>query len=307
MTIDHVLMLGFGGPTAPSEIRPFLEEVTRGQRIPPQRLDAVAHHYDAVGGSSPYNACATRLAERVREQLQASGLPLPLFLAMRNWHPFFRDVLTEIHGRGLRHGLALILAPHRSQSSFEKYVERLQEAQQAAGATAIRYDFAGPWFAHPRFIEAQAARVEEALAGLDPAFRRDAHVVFCAHSIPIDMPGREGYEREFRRSSELTAERLNIEPSRWSLAYQSRSGPPAQPWLTPDVTEHLKQLAGQGVHRVVLAPIGFLFDHVEVLYDLDIEAAQTAADLGLTARRASTVMDHPAFVSMWIDIIGSPA
>lgn len=300
--IDHVLMIGFGGPTKPEELRPFLAEVQRGGvPIPPERLEAVIHHYDAVGGCSPYNEHTIRQFQALRTVLAERHIKLPIFLGMRNWHPFLHETMTEIKARGLRQGLGIILAPHRSDASHEKYVRAVEEAKARATA-AVAYAYLPSWHDHPLFIEAQAAQTERALASLPAAARANAVLVFTAHALPVAMAQRSPYAQEVARSSTLVAERL--ERTRWSLAYQSRSGNPKVPWLEPDVETVLKQLRAQGESHAILVPIGFLSDNVEVLYDLDIEAKQAAAALGLKLVRASTVMDHPKFIALLADLIG---
>ena len=300
MSPDHILIIGFGGPERPEDVRPFLEEVTRGARVPAARLDEVAHHYAVIGGASPYNASTFRLVEALNARLRVAQATLPVFVGMRNWRPFLRDALREIHARGLRQGLGFILAPHRSDASFEKYVRSVEEARRLC-AEEIRYDYVGPWHDHPGFSGAQAERVRDVLDTLPAGVRADAHLLFSAHSIPLEMAARSRYAEEFETSSRLVAQRLGH--AAWSLAYQSRSGDPRQPWLEPDVGAALQRLRASGVLRVIVVPIGFLFDHTEVLYDLDIEASDQARRLGLEFRRASTVTDHPAFVETLAQMI----
>lgn len=301
MRIDHVLMIGFGGPTKPEEIQPFLEEVTRGLPIPPARVQEVARHYEAVGGRSPYQEYTLRLFTKLRERLQAREVPLPVFLGMRNWHPFLRETMGEIKRAGLTHGLGVILAPHRSQSSFEKYVQNVEDAKTHASAAQIRYDYLRPWHQHPLFIEAQADQVRTVLSRRPAEAQERAHLLFSAHSIPVDMAQRCAYVEEIRASSAAVAKALGR--AHWSLGYQSRSGSPKQPWLEPDVESVLRRLQEEGVRDVVVVPIGFLCDNVEVLFDLDIEAKAEADRLGVRYARASTVMDHPAFVEMLAALI----
>lgn len=295
MPYDHVLMIGFGGPERPEDIRPFLTEVTRGTRVPEARLQDVVHHYEAVGGRSPYNAYTRRLFAAMVERLRQEGIDAPCFLGMRNWHPFLRDTLDEIRGQGLTRGIGLILAPHRSEASFEKYVRAVEEANAASGAS-VTYDYLPPWHEHPLFIEAQADQVRQALERLPLAERASAHLLFTAHSIPREMAQRSRYAQEFESSSRLVAERLGC--AAFSCAYQSRSGPPSQPWLEPDVAAAIRTLATAGVRQVVVVPVGFLCDNVEVLFDLDIEARGEAERAAIGFSRASTVMDHPRFVEL---------
>lgn len=298
---DHLLMVGFGGPTRPEEIRPFLAEVTRGAPIPPARLENVLHHYEAVGGRSRYNEDTERLVRALELLLRARGIHHPVFMGMRNWHPFLKDVMATIRQRGLRRGLGVILAPHRSDASFDKYIRNVEEAKAHASATAIEYEYLGPWYDHSGFIEAQADEVGKVLQALSPVERERVHLLFCAHSIPAAMAQQCGYAQEFETSSHAVAERL--EHRGWSLAYQSRSGTPQEPWLEPDVESVIRQLPDRGARHVVVVPIGFLCEHVEVLFDLDIEARQEAQRAGLGYHRASTVLDHPSFVEMFAQLI----
>lgn len=297
--IDHILIIGFGGPTKPDEIQPFLEEVTRGLPIPPARVQEVAHHYEAVGGRSPYNEYTRRFFTKLQERLRATGVGLPMFLGMRNWHPFLRDVMGEIKRQGLTRGLGVILAPHRCDSSYEKYIRNVENATVHAAALDIHYEYLPPWHEHPLFIEAQAAQVKRALKSAPPG----AHLLFSAHSIPVEMAQRCRYVEEFRASSEAVAKALGW--TKWSLAYQSRSGNPRQPWLEPDVASAIRELKQQDARHVIVVPIGFLCDHVEVLFDLDIEAKQAAQEAGIGFSRASTVMDHPKFVEMFAQLIAT--
>ncbi len=299
MSFDHLLLIGFGGPEKPEEVRPFLERLTQGTRIPEARLQEVARHYEATGGFSPYNAHALRLFGKLQQELRASGVDLPLFLGMRNWRPFLADTLREISGKGLRRGLGIILAPHRSDASFGRYVKSVAASAQEAGA-AVEYEYLRPWHDHPLFIQAQAERVRPLLSAGN-GDGAAAHLLFTAHSIPTEMARASAYEQEIRDSSRLTAEALGA--AGWSVAYQSRSGPPGQPWLEPDVAAEIRRLQSAGRRTLVVVPIGFLFDHTEVLYDLDIEAKQAAEGQGLRFLRAPTVMDHSQFVRMFAELI----
>lgn len=287
---DHALLIGFGGPEKPAEVRPFLERLTRGTRIPEDRLREVESHYRVTGGFSPYNAHARRLFEKLQEQLEA-----PLFLGMRNWQPFLADTLRGITDRGLRSGLAVVLAPHRSEASFGRYLKSLETAVQETGGQ-VEYKILPPWYEHPGFIGAQAERIRP-LWG-DGAGRR---LLFTAHSIPLEMAKASSYAAEIEASGRAVAQTVGTK--RWSVAYQSRSGPPGQPWLEPDVLSEIRRLKTDGVSAVVVVPIGFLFDHTEVLYDLDVEAKHAAEREGLIFLRAPTVMDHPQFVRMLAELI----
>ncbi len=301
MGFDHILLIGFGGPARPEDVLPFLQVVTKGTNVPEARLREVAHHYEQTGGFSPYNEHAFRLADRLRKSLEAEGIALPVFIGMRNWHPFFKETLLQISQKGLKKGIGVILAPHRSYSSFEKYTASLEEAQKETGTASIRYDYLGPWHTHPLFIAAQADHVRKILDPLDPREKEATQLIFCAHSIPSQIAGISRYAEEFKESSACVARQLKHDA--WTTAYQSRSGPPSQPWLEPDIGNVIRDLKKKGWRRAVVVPVGFLFDHTEVLYDLDLEAKNDAREAGIEFQRASTVMDHPKFVTMFIELI----
>lgn len=299
---DHILIIGFGGPENREEIMPFLEHVTRNRNIPEARLQEVARHYEKVGGFSPYNAYTFQLADKLKASLLAEGMGLPVFVGMRNWHPFLDVTLSDIKIRGLKKGLGIILAPHRSETSYERYIQNVKDARQAVEAEGIEYQYLKPWHDHPLFIQAQADEVKKVLDALASAEQKEVHLLFSAHSIPLNMSGCAGYRDEFRRSSELVASELGV--NRWSLAYQSRSGNPREAWLEPDVLSAIRQLAEKGEKRVALVPVGFLCDNVEVLYDLDVEAKEAAEKAGIQYLRARTVTDNPKFVAMLKTLIG---
>ncbi len=300
-SFDHILFIGFGGPEKPEDVWPFLKEVTRGIPIPEERLKDVAHHYEAIGGSSPYNRYTLKLLQKIQENLESKDIALPVFLGMRNWHPFLKDTLAEIERKGYEKGLGIILAPHRSDTSFEKYLRNLEEAKTLAKAENIQYEFLRPWFDHKGFIEAQTDEVQKILDPLNAEEKAKTYVIFSAHSIPVEMAGKSRYVEEFHISSQRVARELKIE--NWNIAYQSRSGNPRQPWLEPGVVAVLRGLSNKGFKNVLLVPVGFLSDNAEVLYDLDIEAKQEAEKCGLKYLRASTVMDHPLFAKMFADLI----
>ena len=297
MGFDHILIVGFGGPPRPEDVIPFLENVTRGRNILPARLQAVALHYKETGGSSPYNKYAQQLLEQIEKSLRSANITLPIFIGMRNWTPTLREVVQKIQQQGLRKGLAVVLAPHRSFASFDQYVQNIEEAKESAGAAELSYEYLPSWGTHPLFIQAQAETVRHVL-GEDSSL---THILFCAHSIPREMAEKSCYVEDFSAASELVARSLGH--SEWSCVYQSRSGSPHQQWLEPDVCDAIAALKDEECSRVVVVPIGFISDHTEVLYDLDIEARQEAAAAELGFARASTVMIHPKFVEMFTQLI----
>jgi ferrochelatase len=299
--VDAVLLIAFGAPTAPEEIRPFLQLVSRGRRIPPERLEEVAHHYERMpGGRSPLNELTDRQADGLRQALTGAGLHLPVFVGMRNWHPFLRETLAAMAAAGHRLGFAIILSPFRSEASWERYMKDVAGARQEV-ADAPEVTFAPPWGEHPAFAEAAADCVRTALEKVPAAERGETAVVFTAHSIPRTMAAASPYVDDFTAAARAVAGRLGL--ARWTLAYQSRSGGAGDPWLEPDIGHVVQQLAAGGTRHVVVMPLGFVCDHVEVLYDLDIEARALAAEHGLAFHRASAVNDHPQFVAMLADLV----
>jgi len=299
--IDAVLLVAFGGPTAPAEIRPFLENVTRGRHIPPERLDEVAHHYERMpGGRSPLNELTEAQAEGLRRALAAAGHARPVFVGMRNWRPYLHETLAAMTAGGHRRALAIVLSTFRTEASWDRYVADVEAARaRTPGAPAIVV--APPWFAHPRYVAAAADGVRRALAEVPAAQRAEAPLVFTAHSVPVAMAEASPYVADFATTARAVAATLGH--ARWALAYQSRSGSPREPWLEPDVADAITALAKDGARHVVVAPIGFVCDHVEVLYDLDIEARRVAAEHGVTFHRAPAVNAHPEFVAMLADLV----
>ncbi|MFQ5911824.1 MAG: ferrochelatase [Nitrospinota bacterium] len=293
---DGILLMGFGGPTRREEVRPFLERVLRNRKVPQGRIDEVEHHYEVCGGRSPFTDLTFRQARALNDRLERSGLPLPVYTGMRNWHPFIKDVIETMACDGVRVSLGVILAPHRAKASWEAYQTAVGEALRRLGDKAPRFEYLDGWHDHPLFIEAVAERVREVLDGIGEERRKKALLVFTAHSIPTGMAKQSPYVEQFTESSAAVAERLEM--GQWTTAYQSRSGNPREPWLEPDVKEVLGEYAGRGFRDIVLVPIGFLCDHTEVLYDLDVEARQVAEGLGVRLLRAGTVGDHPRFIEM---------
>ena len=299
---DAVLMIAFGGPTKPEEIRPFLANVLRGVPVPPGRLEEVAHHYEEVGGRSPINELTFRQAKALAELLDREGPRLPVYVGMRYWHPLVSEAVERMMRDGVRRAVGLIMAAHDSgAASWGKYVNAVTKALEAAGPVAPRVEYAPACSNHPDFIAAVAEQVRLQLEEI-PSERRDGtHLVFTAHSIPSSMAAVSPYVQQLQDSCRLVAKALGH--ARWSLAYQSRSGDPRQPWLEPDVSDVLRELSAEGCRSVVLAPIGFVCDHVEVLFDLDLEARALAASLGIELRRASTVNDHPLYIRALADMV----
>ncbi|HET7138226.1 MAG TPA: ferrochelatase [Gaiellaceae bacterium] len=288
---DAIVVVSFGGPEGPDDVLPFLENVTRGRGVPRERLLEVAHHYDRFGGVSPINAQNRELIAALERELHAHGVDLPVYFGNRNWQPLLPDTLRAMRDDGVRNALAFLTSAYSSYSGCRQYRENLFDAQQEVGPGAPAVSRLRMLYNHPGFVEANADHLREALATLPEA----AHVAFTAHSIPVAMAKNCAYEAQLRETARLVAEAAGA--GERQVVYQSRSGAPHVPWLEPDVCDHLDRLAARGASGVVVAPIGFVSDHLEVLYDLDFEAREKAAELGLPFARARTAGTHPAFVA----------
>jgi ferrochelatase len=301
---DSILIVGFGGPERPDDVIPFLENVTRGRNIPRERLLEVAEHYHHFGGVSPINAQVRELIAALRAELDRQNIALPIYWGNRNWHPMLPDTLAQMTQAGRKRTLAIVLAAYSSYSSCRQYREDIERATASAGVDAPRVDKMRVFYNHPLFIAANADRVREALGTLAAGNGQSpAHLTFTAHSIPLSMARYCDYERQLSETCRLVAEDVGVEPRRWQLVYQSRSGRLQDPWLEPDILDHLRELKTRGFHNVVIHPIGFLSDHMEVLFDLDEEARQCSAELGLSMVRSGTVGIHPRFISMLGELI----
>jgi ferrochelatase len=308
---EAVLLLSFGGPEGPEEVLPFLENVTRGRGIPRERLSEVGEHYLLFGGRSPINDQCRKLIAALRDELAARGLALPLYWGNRNWAPFLGDEVRAIEAAGLRRVLAVVTSAYPSYSSCRQYRENLYDA---ADGRAVQIDRIRHYADHPGFVAASVDATLAALRRLGPA-ATGARLVFVTHSIPVSMAVTAGPEPRTSAGAYVdwhlaVAEEVTRQVVAalghgldYDLAYCSRSGPPGQPWLEPDVNDHLRALHEQGQRAVVLVPIGFVSDHMEVIFDLDTEAAATAAELGLACERAATAGVHPAFVAGLADLM----
>jgi ferrochelatase len=302
---DAVLLVAFGGPQGLADIRPFLANVLRGRRVSAERIEEVAHHYELFGGVSPITDLTMKQAAGLREGLATRGCPLPVYVGMRNWHPYLADTLAEMSRYGIRRAVGVLAAAHRSYSSCTQYRENVADARRTlreSGLADVEVTFVGDWHLSPGFIRANAEHIFEALATLPETVRDRAEIVFTAHSIPTPMADRYPYAQQIRASADAVLAALHdTRPAR--VVYQSRSGRPEDPWLGPDINEHLEAAASAGATAVVVCPIGFVCDHVEVLYDLDVEAAETARRLGLPLARAAAANDDPAFIATLTDSV----
>jgi len=295
------LLVSFGGPEGPDDVMPFLRNVTAGRNVPDDRLAAVAAHYSLFGGVSPINAQCRALFGAIEKDFAANGVDLPVYWGNRNWHPYLADTLRQMAADGISRAIAFATSAYSSYSSCRQYLEDVDRARAVVGEHAPRIVKIRPYFRHPGFIAAFTAAAERAVASLPEAVRAAPDLVFTAHSIPRSMAAASGpaggaYQAQLAEVARLVAAGLG--KSTWRLAYQSRSGSPAVPWLEPDISDCLGALARSGSQAVVIVPIGFVSDHMEVIFDLDVEAAQTARDLGLPMARAATPGTDRRFVAM---------
>jgi ferrochelatase len=304
---DAILVVGFGGPERREDVIPFLENVTRGRNVPYERLIEVAEHYHGLGGASPINSQVRALVTALRPELDGRRITLPIFWGNRNWEPFLADTLAKMTAMRIRRALAVVLSAFSSYSSCRQYREDIGRAQAAAGPNAPEVDKVRSYYNHPEFIAANGERVREAMAAALVEDRDLPHVVFTAHSIPVAMALNCDYEQQLRESCRLVAAEVGIGNERWSLAYQSRSGRPGDPWLDPDILESITELGGRGVKSLLIHPIGFLSDHMEVLHDLDVEARGCAKALGIRLLRSQTVGTHHRFVALLVELIAERA
>lgn len=298
---DAILIVSFGGPEGMDEVMPFLENVTRGRNIPRERLEGVAHHYALFSGVSPINAQNRELIARLRTELDSSGITLPIYWGNRNWQPYLTDTLDQMRQDGIHRALAFVTSAYSSYSGCRQYREDIQQARERVGEGAPFVDKIRVFYNHPAFVEVNADHLHEALSQIPTERRESASVVFTAHSIPLSMASQSAYEAQLMEASRLVAEAVGVQS--WQLVYQSRSGSPSQPWLEPDILDYLKTLHDRESTDVVILPIGFVSDHIEVLYDLGYEAKALADELGLNLIVAPTVGNDPRYIRMIRDLI----
>ena len=300
---DAVLFVSFGGPDKADDVLPFLENVLRGRRVPKDRMLEVAEHYYHFGGKSPINEQNIALIDAIRQELTTSGLDLPVYWGNRNWYPFLTDTIQDMKDAGVRRALAFVTSGFSCYSGCRQYRENIQEARDTVGPEAPEIDKIRVFFNHPGFVHPMARNVRSAMESLGS--KPQTPVLFTAHSIPLSMADSSDYCKQLQEASRLVAEQAKI--SNWKLVYQSRSGPPSQPWLEPDVCDAIRDLHEQGESNVVIVPIGFISDHMEVLFDLDTEAADLCKELGMKMARANTAGTDPEFVQMIRDLIAERA
>ena len=316
-SFDALLVVSFGGPEKHEDVLPFLENVLRGKNVPRERLLEVAEHYYHFDGRSPINDQNKQLIAALEDECKSSGVAMPVYWGNRNWHPFLADTLKQMQTDGIRRAAAFTTSAFGSYSGCRQYREDIARAQEAAGAQAIIIEKLPNFCGRDEFIEAMTDRVRAAMAELSPAKQSGAghpqaehsgaghlkaeQLIFTAHSIPVNMADASPYVRQLEEASARVAAACGM--SNWTLVYQSRSGPPTQPWLSPDVCEYLREQHAAGLQSVVICPIGFISDHMEVLYDLDTEARALCDQLGLKMVRAGTAGAHPKLVSMVCDML----
>ena len=298
---DALLLVSFGGPEGSDDVVPFLENVLRGRNVPAARLREVAAHYEHFGGRSPINDQCRALLAALREELDRFGPQLPVYWGNRNWHPFLADAIRRMAGDGVCRALAFVTSAFGSYSACRQYLDDIERARAALGPGAPEIHKLRAFYNHPGYVQPLVEAAAAAFDRVSASRRAAAELVFAAHSIPRSMAATSPYEAQLRETAGLVAASLGR--AQWSLVYQSRSGPPGQPWLEPDVVDHLRALASAGVKDVVVSPIGFVSDHMEVLYDLDLEAKGRALELGLNMVRAATAGTHPRFVRMVRELV----
>ena len=293
---DAILLVAFGGPERPADVTPFLENVLRGRNVPRERLLAVAEHYYHFGGVSPINGQMRELVALLEVELRERGPQVPVYWGNRNWSPMLADTVRKMRDDGVRRAAAFVMSAYSSYSGCRQYLEDIAQARDAVGEGAPEIDKLRLFYNHPGFIEPVAERVRAALEQAP-----GAALVYTAHSVPVSMAATSQYEAQLKEACRLVSERLGR--ADWRLVFQSRSGPPSQPWLSPDIGEYLRELHAVGTRDVVVAPIGFISDHMEVLYDLDTEARALCGQLGLRFVCAATVGNDPTFVSMIRELV----
>ena len=298
---DALLVVSFGGPEGMEDVMPFLSNVLRGRNVPESRMREVARHYELFGGVSPINEQNRRLIAALERELEENGPRLPIYWGNRNWRPMLADTLRRMRDEGIKNALAFVTSAYSSYSGCRQYREDVERAREAVGEGAPRVEKLRAFFNHPGFIGPNVLNLRAALAEIPEARRSDARVAFTAHSVPEAMAAGCDYERQLLETCRLVAEGAG--QTSWRLVFQSRSGPPTQSWLGPDICEHLRELKRSGATDVVVSPVGFISDHMEVIYDLDTEARQLSEEIGLNMIRAATVGAHPEFVKMIRELI----
>lgn len=298
---DAILVMSFGGPEGPDDVMPFLENVTNGRNIPRERLLEVSEHYQHFGGVSPINQQNRDLIAALEDELKDSGLDLPVYFGNRNWHPMITDTIQQMTDDGVKRAIAFFTSSFSSYSGCRQYREDIQRALEIVGEGAPEIDKLRVFYNHPGFINPVVDKVRAALDQFPEDARDTVQIAFTAHSIPMGMARNSAYEAQLTEACRIIAEMLRTD--HYKLVYQSRSGPPQMPWLEPDILDYMDELGEQGVNNLLIAPIGFISDHMEVMFDLDTEAVEKADELGMTMVRAGTVGTAKPFVCMIRELI----
>ncbi|MDZ4835269.1 MAG: ferrochelatase [Candidatus Melainabacteria bacterium] len=298
---DALLIVSFGGPEAPDDVIPFLENVLRGRNVPPERMVEVAKHYEQFGGVSPINEQNRALMHELKILFAEKGPHIPIYWGNRNWHPMLDETIKKMAEDGVRNALAFVTSAYSSYSGCRQYRENIEAAREKVGPNAPFIDKLRIFFNHPGFVEANVDRLRVALNQLTDEHRKKSKLVFTAHSIPTSMAAGCGYESQLRESGKLIAE--TVGHTDWELVFQSRSGPATQPWLVPDICDYIEELSAQGYEDVIVQPIGFVSDHLEVKFDLDKQAMELAESKGVRMLRAGTAGTHPAFINMIRELV----
>ena len=293
---DAIIVVSFGGPDGPDDVIPFLENVLRGKPVPRERMLEVAEHYQHFGGKSPINEQNLALIDALKQELKKNGPDLPVYFGNRNWNPLLPDTLEQMKKDGVKKALAFFTSGFSCYSGCRQYRENIETAQKAVGEGAPKVDLLRKFYNHPGFVEALGELTREGMAKLSTQAQAKNKVLFCAHSIPQSMADHSRYEDQLQESSKLVAQVAGVED--WEVVYQSRSGAPNSPWLEPDVCDRIEELHSENYKAVTVVPIGFISDHMEVLFDLDTEAVEKAQECQMEIARIATVGVHPKFVSM---------
>lgn len=300
---DALLVVSFGGPEKREDVIPFLENVLRGKPVPRERMLEVAEHYYHFDGVSPINSQVRDFIQALKQELAAAKIDLPIYWGNRNWHPMLPDTLKQMEKDGVRRALAFMTSAYSSYSGCRQYRENVEQARTDVGAGSPQIDKIRVFYNHPDFIAANVDRIRDSISQLPPDEQSKYQLAFTAHSIPMSMANNCAYVKQLTECCRLIAAELGVPAERWKLVYQSRSGRPTDPWLEPDIGDHIRELHQAGATSMVIAPVGFLSDHMEILFDLDEEARQLCDELGLEMARASTVGSHPRFIQCVRELI----
>lgn len=301
---DAVLIISFGGPQGPADIRPFLANVLRGRRVSPERVEEVARHYEHFGGVSPLTQLTMQQADGLRARLKDAGVRLPVYVGMRNWHPLLNDTLREMSDAGARRAVGFIAAAQHSFSSCAQYRQNVMDgraALRASGRPDVEVTFVDSWFDHELFVATNAAHVRDALGRLPTGSREQARLIFTAHSIPLQMAEDSQYRQQLAAGAARVAEHVGMRD--WAVVFQSRSGRPEDPWLEPDICDYLRREQHAGLRAAVICPLGFVCDHIEVLWDLDQQAVAVCREVGIDVARAEAANADPLFIDMMTDVV----